>query len=111
VDPKTGLDAVKKILDATGNRTLTLGLRPLVNRYADYAIGNFPRSTSVRDMHVTFQIPYVCDYITQSCRQQAEVIQSHENDHVCYIEQGEAQHRKYKRLKLGGGHLHDWSSV
>jgi hypothetical protein len=26
-------------------------------------IGNFPRSTSVRDMHVAFQIPYVYDYI------------------------------------------------
>jgi hypothetical protein len=27
-------------------------------------IGNFPRSTSVRDMHVAFQIPYVYDYVT-----------------------------------------------
>jgi hypothetical protein len=48
---------------------------------------------------------YIYDYITQSCRQQAEVIQDHENDNVCYIGQGEAQHRKYKRFKLGGGHL------
>jgi hypothetical protein len=38
-------------------------------------IGNFPRSASVRDMHVALQIPYVYDYITKSCRQQAEVIQ------------------------------------
>jgi hypothetical protein len=37
-------------------------------------IGNFPRRTSVRDMHVAFQIPYICDYITKSCRQQSEVI-------------------------------------
>jgi hypothetical protein len=57
-------------------------------------------------MHVTFQISYV-HYRTQSCRQQAEVIQNHENDNFCYIEQGEAQHRKYKWLKLGGGHLYD----
>jgi hypothetical protein len=28
-----------------------------------------------------------------------------------YIEQGEARHRKYKRLKLGGGHVYDRSSV
>jgi hypothetical protein len=37
-------------------------------------IGSFPRRTSVRDMHVAFQIPYVSDFITKSCRQQAEVI-------------------------------------
>jgi hypothetical protein len=53
-------------------------------------------------MHVAFQIPYVYDYITKSCRQQAEVIQNHEN---------EAPHRKDKRLKLGGGHVYDCSSV
>jgi hypothetical protein len=29
----------------------------------------------------------------------------------CYIGQGEARHRKYKRLKLGGGHVYDRSSV
>jgi hypothetical protein len=34
-------------------------------------IENFPRRTSVRDMHVAFQIPYIYDYITKSCRQQA----------------------------------------
>jgi hypothetical protein len=74
-------------------------------------IGTFPRRTSVRDMHVAFQIPYVYDYITKLCRQQAEVIQTHENAIVRYIGQGEAPHRKYKRLKLGGGHVYDCSSV
>jgi hypothetical protein len=73
--------------------------------------GTFPRRTSVRDMHVAFQIPYVYDNITKSCRQQAEDIQNHENENVRYIRQGEARHRKYKRLKLGGGHLYDCSSV
>jgi hypothetical protein len=68
-------------------------------------LDNFPRNTSVRDMHVAFHIPYVYDYITKLCRKQAEVIQNHENEHVCYTGQGEAQHRKYKRLKLGGGHV------
>jgi hypothetical protein len=66
-------------------------------------IGSFPRRTSVRDIHVAFQIPL--------CRQQAEVIQNHENENVSYIEQGEASHRKYKRLKLGGGHVYYCSSV
>jgi hypothetical protein len=46
-------------------------------------IGNFPRRTSVRDIHVAFQIPYIYDYITKSCRQQAEVIQNNENENIC----------------------------
>jgi hypothetical protein len=83
------------------------GLQNKVHR----TIGNFPRRTSVRDIHESFQIPYVYDYIAKSCRQQAEVIQNHENENVRYIGQGEAQHRKYKRLKLGGGHVYDCSSV
>jgi hypothetical protein len=70
---------------------------------------NFPRRTSVRDMHDAFQIPYVYDYITKSCRQQAEVIQNHENENVRYIGQGEARDRKYTRFKLGGGHVYDCS--
>jgi hypothetical protein len=73
-------------------------------------IGNFPKRTSVRDMHKSFHMPYVYDYIRKSCRQQAEVIQNHENDNVRYIGQGEARHRKYKWLKLGGGHVYDCSS-
>jgi hypothetical protein len=59
---------------------------------------------------------YICyveenDYITKSCMQQAEVIQNHENENVRNIGQGEATHRKYKRLKLGGSHVYDCSSV
>jgi hypothetical protein len=69
-------------------------------------IGNFPRRTSDCDMHEAFQIPYVYDYITKSCRQQAEV-----NENVRYIGQSEARHIKYKRLKLGGGHLYDCSNA
>jgi hypothetical protein len=41
------------------------------------------------------------------CRQQAEVIQNYENEHVRYIGLREARHRKYKRLKLGGGQAYD----
>jgi hypothetical protein len=62
-------------------------------------------------MHKAFHMPYVYDYITKSIRQLAEVIQNHENENVCYIGQGEARHKKYKRLKLGGGHVYDCSSV
>jgi hypothetical protein len=66
-------------------------------------IVNFPRRTPVRDLHVAFKIPYVYEFITKLCRQQVEVIQNHQNPNVRNIGQGEAQHRKYKRLKLGGG--------
>jgi hypothetical protein len=55
-------------------------------------------------------MPYICDYITELSTQQAEVIQNHENVNVRNIGQGEARHRKYKRLKLGGGQAYDRSS-
>jgi hypothetical protein len=41
--------------------------------------------------------------------QQAEGTQNHENANVRYIVQGEPRHRKYKRLKLGGGQAYDRS--
>jgi hypothetical protein len=49
--------------------------------------------------------------LTKLCRQQAEVIQNHDNENVRNKGQGEARHRKYKRLKLGGGQAYDRSSV
>jgi hypothetical protein len=70
--------------------------------------GNFPRRTPVRELHMAFSIPYIYYYIIKLSRQQAEVIQNHEN--VRNIGQGEARHRKYKRLKLGGGQAYDRSS-
>jgi hypothetical protein len=48
--------------------------------------------------------------MTKLCRQQAEVIQNHDNENVCSIGQGEAWHRKYKGLKLGGGQVYNRSS-
>jgi hypothetical protein len=57
-----------------------------------------------------FKLPYVYDYITKLCRQQAEVIPNHENENVRNIGQGEARHRIYKRLKLGGCQPYDRSS-
>jgi hypothetical protein len=38
------------------------------------------------------------------------ILDKSERHRARYIGQGEAQHRKYKRLKLGGGHV-DHSSV
>jgi hypothetical protein len=72
--------------------------------------GNFPRRTPVRKLRKAFNIPYIYDYIIKLCRQQAEVIQNHENVNGRNIGQGEAQHTKHKRLKLGGGQAYDRSS-
>jgi hypothetical protein len=66
-------------------------------------IGKFPRRTPVRELHKAFNIPYIYDYVTKLCRQQAEAIQNHENANVRNIGQGKAQYSKHKRLKLGGG--------
>jgi hypothetical protein len=75
-----------------------------------HTTGHFPRRTPVRELHVALDIPYVYDFITKLCRQQAEVIQNLVNPNVSNIGQGEAQHRKYKRLKLGGGQAYARSS-
>jgi hypothetical protein len=52
-------------------------------------IGNFPRHTPVRNLLMAFKLPYIYDYITKLCRQQAEVLQNHENANVHNIGQGE----------------------
>jgi hypothetical protein len=73
-------------------------------------IGNFPRRTPFREMHMAFHLPYVYDYMTKLYRQQAEVILNHDNEIVCTIGQSEVRHIKYERLKLGGSQAYDRSS-
>ena len=90
--------------------THLLKLQRLQNRVLR-TIGSFPRRTPTRDVHMVFKIPYVYDFITKLCKRQAEVIQNHDNKNISTMGQGEAQHRKYKRLKLGGGQAYDRSSV
>jgi hypothetical protein len=80
--------------------TCLLKLQSLQNMVL-YTTGNFPRCRSVRDLHTAFNLPYVYDYTTKLYRQQAEVIQNHENENVHGRGLGEARHRKYKRLKPG----------
>jgi hypothetical protein len=58
-------------------------------------------------MRKALNSPYVYDYITISCRKQAEVIQNHETEHISNIGQGEVRHRKYNRLKVGGDEAYD----
>jgi hypothetical protein len=71
---------------------------------------NLPRHTLVRDLHMAFKIPYVYHNKTKLYRQQTKVIQNHYNENVRNIGQGEARHRKYKGLKLGGGQAYDRSN-
>jgi hypothetical protein len=59
---------------------------------------------------MAFKIPYFNDFISKFGRQQAEVIQNHQNPNDRNIGQGEVQHRKYKRLKLGGRQAYNRSS-
>jgi hypothetical protein len=42
-------------------------------------IGKFPRNAPIRDMRISFQIPYAYGCI---CRKQAQVIQHHESIHI-----------------------------
>jgi hypothetical protein len=79
-----------------------LKLQRLQNKVL-HTIGNFARCAPVSDLHTPLNLPYVYDYTTKLCRQQAEVIQNHKNEHVPSVEQGEARRRKYKRLKLSCG--------
>jgi hypothetical protein len=89
--------------------TYLLKLQRLQNKVLR-TTGNFPRYTPVCDLHTAFNLLYVYDYITKFCRQHAEVIQNHENEHVRSIGHGKARHRKYKRLKLGSGQAYNRSS-
>jgi hypothetical protein len=74
-------------------------------------IGGLPRRTPIRYMHAEFQLPYVYDFVTKLCRKQAEVIKNHNNENVRRIGRGETQHRKHKRLRLGGGQSYNRSNV
>jgi hypothetical protein len=70
-----------------GTETHLFKLQRVQNRIL-HTIGNFPRHTLIRDMHVAFQVPYVYDYITKLCRRHAEIIHNHENENVHNVGQG-----------------------
>jgi hypothetical protein len=75
-----------------------------------HATGNLDRCPPISELHVVFKMPCVYDYITKLSRTQAEVILNHVNPDVCDTGQGEAMHRKYRRIKLGGGQTYDSSA-
>jgi hypothetical protein len=74
------------------------------------AVGYLDRCTPVRELHVACKIPYMYDYINKLCRTKTEVILNHANPNVRSTGKGEARHRKYKRLKHGGGQAYDRSA-
>jgi len=49
-------------------------------------VGNFPRRTPTRELHVAFGILYVYDIVTKLRRQQAEVMRNCDNEIVRNIE-------------------------
>ena len=61
--------------------TYLLKLQHLQNKVL-CTTGDFPRRAPTRELHVVFRIPYVYDFITKICRQQAEVIRNHDNENV-----------------------------
>jgi hypothetical protein len=67
--------------------THLMKLQGLQNRVL-HTIGKFPRLTSVCDLHMAVQVLYLYVCLLNLCRQQAEVIQNHENANVRDIGQG-----------------------
>jgi hypothetical protein len=64
-------------------------------------------SNGFSNKHVPTEIT---DRIGVFCALRAEVIENRENEHVRSIGQGEARHKKYKKLNFGGGQAYDRSN-
>jgi hypothetical protein len=62
--------------------------------------GKFSSCIPVRDLHTAFNLPNVYDYKTKLCRQQAEVIQNHANEHVRGIGQENIRDLNFAVVKL-----------
>jgi hypothetical protein len=58
---------------------------------------------------MVFKLPYIYDYITKLCRQQAEVIQNYKNANVPNIGQNEHRQSNYKGLIFAGGEAYERS--
>jgi hypothetical protein len=62
--------------------------------------GKLPRNTQIRDMHISFQIPYVHDYITKLCSQQAQVIQHQRKYMFTILDKAKPDIENIRDLKL-----------
>jgi hypothetical protein len=67
--------------------------------------GKFPGRTPVRELHTAFNLPYVYDLMQATSTGHTKAREW--TEHIRSTGQGEARHRKYKRLKLGGGQAYD----
>jgi hypothetical protein len=65
-----------------------------------HTISNFSRHTPVRELHVAFKLPYIYDYITKLCRQQADVIQNHENAVFAILDKTKHDRRNIRGLNF-----------
>jgi hypothetical protein len=63
-------------------------------------IGNFPRRTPVRELHKAFNIPYIYDYITKLCTQQAKVKRNRENPNVRILSKAKPDTENISGLNL-----------
>jgi hypothetical protein len=74
-------------------------------------ISNVTKRTPTPALHLAFQIPQGYLYVTKICKKQTKVIQNHDSMNVRNTGRNETRHRKFKRLKLGGGQAYDRSNV
>jgi hypothetical protein len=65
-----------------------------------HSTGNFPRCIPVCNLHTTFNLLYIYDYIRKLWRQQIEGIQNHKNEHVRSIGQVKAERENIRGLNL-----------
>jgi hypothetical protein len=63
-------------------------------------IGNSPMGTSVREMHMAFHLPYVYNYMTKLCGQQAEVIINRDNENFCILYKAKPDIENIRGLNL-----------
>jgi hypothetical protein len=63
-------------------------------------IANFSTCTPVRNLYTALNLPYVYDYITNLCRQKAEVVRNHENEHLRGIGKPQPDIKNIRGLNL-----------
>jgi hypothetical protein len=80
-----------------GAGSCILELQRLQNKFLRTSGSPLRITTPTSDMHMAFKIPYIYDFVTKLCRQQAIVTLNHENVKISKTGQGEARHRKYKK--------------
>jgi hypothetical protein len=73
--------------------------------------GNLTSQIPSHDLHTSFKIPYLYDFVTNPCRKQVTVILNYANVIIRNIGQGKVRHKKYKRLTLVGGQAYDRAIV